>query len=292
MIVVTAPTSNIGSQVLEHLLAGGEAVRVIARDPSRLPPQTRERVEIVEGSHGEATAVDKAFRGVDAVFWLVPSDPRAVSAEASYVDFARPACAAFKSHGVKRVIGISALGRGWPKNSGYVSATLAMDDMIADTGVSYQALTCSGFMDNMLRQVEPIKNQGMFFWPSSGDLKAPACATRDIAAVAARLLADRSWSGVGSVPVLGPEDLSFKDMARIMTVALGKPVRFQETPLDAFHAMLTARGMSEGMAQALVNMLVAKNEGMDNMEPRTPEGTTPTTFQQWCEEVLKPKVLS
>jgi uncharacterized protein YbjT (DUF2867 family) len=61
----------------------------------------------------------------------------------------------------------------------------------------------------------------------SGDLKQPTCATRDIAAVVARLLLDHSWSGVASYPVLGPEDLSFNNMAQIMSEVLGKPVRFQ-----------------------------------------------------------------
>jgi hypothetical protein len=37
---------------------------------------------------------------------------------------------------------------------------------------------------------------------------------------------------------------------------------------------------------------VAKNEGLDNQEPRTPESTTPTSFRQWCEEELKPAVLN
>jgi uncharacterized protein YbjT (DUF2867 family) len=50
MIVVTAPTGNIGNQVLENILDCGEPVRVIARDPSRLPARTRERVEVVQGS--------------------------------------------------------------------------------------------------------------------------------------------------------------------------------------------------------------------------------------------------
>ena len=36
---------------------------------------------------------------------------------------------------------------------------------------------------------------------------------------------------------------------------------------------------------------VAKDKGLDNAEPRTPENTTPTSFRQWCEEVLKPAVL-
>ena len=290
MIVVTAPTSNISHQVLRHLLDGGEAVRVIARDPSRIPSQTRDRVEVVRGSHSEAGVVNEAFQGADTVFWLVPPDPHAQSAQAAYVGFARPACDAFESQGVKRVVGISLLGRGWPRDAGYASAAWAMDDMIASTGVSYRAVTCPGFMDNALLQAEPIKTQGMFSGPRPGDLKMPTCATRDIAAVAAGLLLDRSWSGVASVPVLGPEDLSCNDMARVMSDVLGKPVRYHEMTLDAYKAMLLGRGMSAGSTQAMVDMFVAKNQGMDTMEPRTPQSTTPTTFRQWCEDALKPAV--
>jgi uncharacterized protein YbjT (DUF2867 family) len=292
MIVVTTPTGTIGHQVLENILDSGETIRVIARDPSRLPSQTRKRVEVVQGSHGDIDVVNRAFKGADAVFWLVPPDFQAESVEAAYVDFTRPACDALRSRGVKRVVGVSALGRGVARNAGLVSASLAMDDLIASTGVSYRALTMPSFMDNILNQVEAIKNQGMFFSPISGDRKLPTCATRDIAAVAAKLLLDPSWSGQGSVAVLGPEDLSFNDMAQIMSEALGKPVRFQQIPGEAFKATLTGFGMSEAMAQGMLDMMVAKNEGLDNAEPRTPQSASPTGFRQWCEEVLKPSVLS
>ncbi len=274
------------------MLDGDEPVRVIARDPSRVPSATRDRVDVVQGSHSDGGVVDQALQGVDTVFWLVPSDPRAETAAAAYVDFARPGCEAFKARGVKRVVGISALGRGWPRNAGHVSATLAMDDLIATTGVSYRALALPGFMDNVLRQLDPIKKRGTFSWPAPEDLTMPTCATRDIAAVAAGLLLDPTWTGVQSVPVLGPADFSFNDMARIMSDVLGKPVRFQETPIDEFRAMLTGRGMSAGMTQAMVNMVVAKNEGLDKLVPRTPASSSPTSFRQWCERVLKPAVLS
>ncbi len=69
-------------------------------------------------------------------------------------------------------------------------------------------------------------------------------------------------------------------------------MRFQQIPAEAFKATLTARGMSEAMAQGMLDMMVAKNEGLDNAEPRTPQSTTPTTFRQWCEEVLKTAVLA
>jgi hypothetical protein len=50
--------------------------------------------------------------------------------------------------------------------------------------------------------------------------------------------------------------------------------------------------MSEAMAQGQTDMAAAKNEGLDNVVARTQEATTPTTFRQWCEEVLKPAVLA
>jgi hypothetical protein len=37
-----------------------------------------------------------------------------------------------------------------------------------------------------------------------------------------------------------------------------------------------------------MDMMIAKNEGLDNIEPRTPEATTPTRFRHWCREVLAP----
>jgi len=294
MIVITTPTGAIGRQVLDNVLDSGEPIRVIARDPSRIPAPTRERIEIVQGTHDDADVVDKAFAGADAVFWLVPPTPGAGSVERVYLDFTAPACAAFKTHGVSRVVGVSALGRGSPVvgNAGLVTASLAMDAQIAASGVAYRALTMPSFMDNMLRQVDPIRTKGMFFSPLSGDRKLPTCATRDIAAVAAKLLLDQSWSGVDSVPVLGPEDLSQNDLAAIMSEVLGKTVRFQQISGEAHKAGLMQRGWSEAMAQGVLDMAVAKDNGLDNAEPRTPENSTPTSFRRWCEEVLKPAVLA
>ena len=294
MIIITTPTGAIGHQVLEHVLRAEEPVRVIVRDPSRLPTHVRERIDVVQGSHGDSTVVNKAFAGADAVFWVVPPDPRATTVDAAYLDFTRPAGAAFKTHGVKRVVGISALGRGTPAgaHAGLVTASLKMDDLIASTGVHYRAVTNPSFMDNLFRQVELIKTQCIFSLPISGDLKQPSACTRDIAATAARLLLDRAWTGVGSVPVLGPEDLSCNDMARIMSEVLGTPVRFLEIPGEAFKARLLQRGISEAMAQANLDMWVAYSHGLDTAEPRTPQSTTPTSFRQWCEEVLKPRVMA
>jgi uncharacterized protein YbjT (DUF2867 family) len=294
MIVITTPTGQIGRQVLGNLLDSGEQLRVIARDPSQLPAEVREDLDIVEGSHGDAAVVDKAFAGADAVFWLTPADPRAPSVEAAFAGFTRPAAEAFRRHGVGRVVGVSTLGRGtpWAGRAGFVTGSLAMDDLIAASAVAYRALTNPYFMEDTVRQAESIKNQGVFFWPIAGDRKRPAVATRDVSAAASRLLLDARWSGAGEVPLLGPEDLSFNDMAKIMSQVLGKEVRFQQLTFEAYQDRFVRLGMSDAMAQGYTDMAWAKNEGLDNGVQRTPENSTPTSFRQWCEEVLKPTVAS
>ncbi len=294
MIVVTTPTGKIGSKLLTHLLESNEPVRVIVRDASRLPAETRERVDIVEGSHGDAAIVDKAFEGVDSVFWLAPPRPQTQSLEADHLDFTRPACEAFRTHGVQRVVAVSALGRGtpWQSQAGFSTATFQMSDLIAASGVHLRALALPGFMDNFLQLADALKAQGMFFYPLPGDQPYPTCSTGDIAQVAARLLVDHTWTGAGDYPVLGPEDLSLNEMAGILTEVLGKPIRFQQVPFDAFRAQLLGHGMSEVFANGLTEMFEAKAKGLDNAAPRTPESTTPTTFRQWAEQYLKPAVLN
>jgi uncharacterized protein YbjT (DUF2867 family) len=292
MIVITTPTGQIGRQILDHVLDSEEPIRVIARDPSRLSPQVRGRVEVVQGSTDDIDVVTEAFAGADCVFWLVPPNPHTESIQGHILDFVRPVCEAISSQGVKRVIGVSSLGRGIAENAGQISAIFAMDDLIESTGVSYRSLCPPGFMDNMLWQVEPIKSQGTFFSPISGDRKIPTCATRDIASAAAKLLLDDAWSGQDSVPILGPEDLSHDDMAQIMSEVLQRPVRFQQVPGEAYKATLMQHGMSEAWAQGIIDMAAASDQGIYNAEPRTPQSTTPTSFRQWCEEVLKPAVLA
>jgi uncharacterized protein YbjT (DUF2867 family) len=293
MIVITAPTGDIGSQLLRILVDGphGEELRVIVRDPAKLSDSVRDRVDVVTGSHGDADVVDRAFAGADAVFWLVPPDPQATDLESAFSGFTRAAAPAFTAHGVGHVVGVSALGRGTSvvDRAGLVTASLAMDDLIASTGVAYRALANPSFMENLLRQVDSIRD-GVFTDTVAADRKAPSAATRDIAAAAAGLLLDRSWGGVGSVPVLGPEDISANDMARIMSEVLERPVRYVRQSLDDLGATLAGHGLGAAFVRGMVDMMRAKDEGLDAGVPRTPKTASPTTFRQWCDEVLKPAV--
>lgn len=288
MIVITAPTSKIGRQVLERVLESGEDIRVIARDPQRIPEAIRERVEVIQGSHADRGIVNRAFEGADAMFWLVPADKQAESVYDAYVRFSIPAADAIVRHRVGRVVAISALGRGLQRYAGNISASLAMEDLLRSTGVNFRALTLPSFMDNMLRQLPFMKKEGVIRFTLPGDQKNPTVATCDIAAEASRLLLDREWSGQESLALLGPEDLSFEDMAEILSEVLGTPIRFERMTLDSYKQLFLGIGYSEAMAQSMADMDIAGADGINNALQRTPENTTPTSFRQWAATVLKP----
>ncbi|GIH60090.1 NmrA family NAD(P)-binding protein [Microbispora siamensis] len=291
MIVITTPTGDIGRQVLDRVLNSGEPVRVIARDSSRLPEHVRAQAEVVEGSHADADTIAKALEGADRLFWLVPPAGfrDAGPAVSYYLDFTRAAAQEAASRGV-RMVHVTSLGHGYNGEAGLLSAALDMDELIESTSVQYRALALPFFMENVLRQAQPIAQQGVFSMANTADRPLLTVATQDVAAAAAALLLDITWNGQARVPLVSPDSLTPDAMAEIISETLGRTVRYQQVPLADFQARMVQRGASPSLAQDMADMVNAQNNGIYDAEPRDP--ATATDFRQWCQNVLKPAVQS
>ena len=292
MIVITTPTGQIGGQILDRVLERGGEVRVIVRDPSRLPEHVRDRTEVVQGSHADADTIGKALDGAERMFWLVPPPPgfrQATTSERYYLDFTRPACQAAADRGVA-VVAVTSLGHGYRGKAGLLSAALAMDALIEDTGVDYRALALPFFMENLLRHVPAMKEQGAFSMANTAHRPLAAVATRDVADVAAALLLDPSWTGQARVPVAGPDDLTPEEMAEVISQTVGRTVRYRQIPVADQHAAMLQRGASPSMAQDMADMIEAQNDGIYDAEPRDPSSAAPTGFRTWCRDTLNPAI--
>ncbi|MGW5383376.1 NmrA family NAD(P)-binding protein [Nocardia sp. NPDC003963] len=287
MIVVTAPTGQTGSKLVATLLRRSEPVRLVVREPDKLPAEVRQRAEIVVGSHCDGAVVDRALDGADALFWLMPAAANASSPYEAYVTASVPGADAVVRHGVPRVVIVSALGRGSQIYAGHISASHAMEDLFRSTGAHVRSLALPAFMDNVLRQVPTIRN-GVVSGTLPADFTMPWIATKDIAALAAELLVDHTWTGQESVDVLGGEDLSYLDIAQILTEVLGSPVRYELGDRAAVRRFLVDRGVSEPMARSMVDMDLAGERGINNGSVRTAANTTPTTFREFAEATIKP----
>ncbi|CAM2159078.1 protein of unknown function (plasmid) [Pararobbsia alpina] len=174
MIVVTTPTGQIGFDLTRLLLDAGQPVRIIARDPDKLPKSVLDRVEVIQGSHGDGVVVEHALHDADALFWVAPPDTKKTPVQA-YVEFARPAATVIRRLGKKRVVSVTGIGRGtrWEKCAGLVTASLEMDDLLASSAAAFRSLAMPSFMENFLRQTSSMKESGVMFGTMDPDLRVP-----------------------------------------------------------------------------------------------------------------------
>lgn len=289
MIVITAPTGQIGSQLVRQLLDADKEVRVIVRDAARLDDAVRERAGIVEGSHEDPAVLDKALPGAQALFWLVPPDPLAPSAEAHYLHFARAGAAAIARHHVGHVVGVSSAGHGWPAPAGVLSAAFAMDAELSKSNAAYRALSMPFYMENLLWQVDAIRAQGAFSLTCASDLPLASIATRDIASTAAGLLTDLSWTGQENLPVFGPDRLTPDGMAQVISQELGRPISYRRMTIDDYASLLRSQGAGEQAVNDMTEAFAAQDHGIYDADWATAK-PTPTDFRTWCRDVLKPAV--
>lgn len=292
MIVVTTPTGRIGSAVLKGLIAEHQPVRVVVRDAARLPDGVASRTEIIEGSHGDRDVVMAALEGADTVLHITPPDIYSGDVRAHYLGFAEAAAAAVTACGVPRIVLVSTLGRGYTAEAGHLSAALEAEEIINATGVHSRSLAMPFFMDNLFNQSSAIKDLGTFFLPNHADRVLLTVATPDIARAALELLADQTWTGQQSLPLVGPDQLTPREMGDIISAAAGIPVRFEQVSPDRYASTLLGYGMSESWVQGLVDMSTAQNNGIYSVQPRDPDNVTATSFARWVETTFKPALLN
>jgi uncharacterized protein YbjT (DUF2867 family) len=288
-ILVTTPTGNIGKRMVRELLAPEFCVRVITRDPARLPEDVRAQVEVVRGSMDDVATMQRALNGVEAMFFCVPTESiHETNVRAHYERFARIAAQAIRVTGTPRVVTISAVGKNLASNAGPISALHAMEDILNETGAAIRHLRCGAFMENFLWQAPAIIERGVLSYPLPGHIAIPLVAATDVADAALRWLVRRDWSGVVGVAVHGPEDLSYNQAAAIMERVLERPVRYQELATNAYVQALVSHGASTEYAQSLIAMFAELAQGIVRAEPRTFDTTTATKLSDWARAELLP----
>lgn len=119
--------------------------------------------------------------------------------------------------------------------------------------------TSCNFFSNLLMDLDALR-EGVLRTTNPLDAPMPWVDPRDIAEVAAgRLL--HPWEGRGATAVHGPEDLTFAQVADVLTTALGRPVRAERIADDDLRASLGAVGLGEAQVEAIVGMSTGLRDG-------------------------------
>lgn len=289
-IVVNTPNGNIGRPLVEKLLKAGRKVTVISRTPEKVADLAKLGAKVVQGSIDEQATLDAALAGAEALFWLSPPAFRP-DFKAWATANGQRAAKAVKAHGVKRVVMISSVGAQTGAGTGPVSVMKPTEEAFQAAAPNVVSLRAGFFMENLLHDVDSLVKAGALFAASPETKPLPMVATADIAAKAAEYLLDTSWTGHHYVGVHGPKDLTYPEVASILTEVLGRPVKYVRVGLEDLRKGMLGAGMPDFAADNFVEMYGALLDGrMDSAEPRSKETTTPTTLAQFASTVLKPVV--
>jgi uncharacterized protein YbjT (DUF2867 family) len=145
-------------------------------------------------------------------------------------------------------------------------------------------------MENNLAAIGMIQGMGVFGHALLPDLKLPMAATRDVGDYAARRLFDLDFSGKQTRELLGERDLSMTEATAVIARGIGKPdLRYVQFPYDQVQQVLEQMGMTPKKAAVYIEMFKAINTGvLVPQEPRSPQNSTPTSFEQFVQDVFAP----
>jgi uncharacterized protein YbjT (DUF2867 family) len=291
MFVVMGAGGNTGHIVANNLLTRGQKVRVTGRNSTHLQPLTSKGAEAFIADVSDASALARAFHGADAAYVMIPPNPTSAD-PLGYSNRVSDAIAgAVQSAGTKNVVALSSIGAELTSGTGPVVSLHNLEEKLKQiSGTNVLFLRCGYFMENTLPQANAIRQMGSIAGSLRPELKLPMIATRDIGAVAADILLHPTIHGKQTRELLGQRDVSYNEVAATIGKAIGKAdLKYVQLPDDQFRGALVQMGMSEAMANLLLEMTSSLNSGhMRPLEPRTPQNTTPTTFETFVADTFVP----
>jgi uncharacterized protein YbjT (DUF2867 family) len=285
-ITVMGATGHTGEKIAKALLRAGEAVRALGRSESKLARLGRAGAEVYRGDAADVTFLTRAFRGAAAIYTLLPTDPRSPDYRARQAQEGEAIVQAIRESGVRHVVALSSLGAELSEGTGVIAGLHAQEERLTQlAGTNVLLLRPVSFFENFTDALGVIASQGVLADSVAPDLPLPMVATRDIADVAAKALAARGWQGVVVRELLGPRDLTHREVARALGARIGRPdLAYVQLSYAEMAEALVQAGLSESFARVYVEMTHAFNEGM--VKPRagrTAENSTPTRFEDFLD---------
>lgn len=244
-ILLIGGKGKTGSLVASELVKRGIVPRIGTRKPGS-------RNEVAFDWHQPDGAAE-AFRGVDAVYIVAPTD------SSDHGTIAPPVLDKALQAGVKRFVLLSAssLEAGGPM-MGQIHAYLR------DAVPEWTILRPTWFMQNFSAQqhLATIRDEDAIY-TATGDGKIAFIDAADIAqAAVGALLADKPWNR--DFILTGPQTLSYSDMATKISHVTGRRIKHFHLTASELIARYVAAGMDEKYASALAMMDEAISKGSED----------------------------
>jgi len=287
-ILVTGATGTIGSQVLTRLAGQVTQIRALTRSPqtARLPAA----IEPVAGDLADVDSLRVALQGVDTLFLLVPN-------VADELTQAMLALSVARESGIKGIVYLSVLKGDSYADVPHFAGKYAVERMIDDLNLPATVLRPAYFIQNDLRQKEPLLKFGVYAMPI-GSKGVSMVDIRDIGEAAAIELVRRHRAPTvlprETYSLVGPDPLNGENLTRIWGAALDRPIRYGGDDLAAmeqrmkgmipsWHAMdlrlMLSRYQTDGAVASATD--VARLTALLGRAPRSYQAFAKDAAAQW-----------
>lgn len=285
-IAITTPTGHIGSRVTQLLIQAGVRPTLLVRDPARLAPEVRAASDARQGNLNDPNFLLQATEGAEALFLLIPTDYVSEDPIADIIRVGGYAAKAIEKNRIARTVLISSAGADLP-DIGFIGALGEVEKLLNATGANVVHLRPGYFFTNLVMSLDPIK-QGVLPTTTPLDHRSPWNDPKDVAEVAAARLLARDWTGQIVQPLSGPENLTFAEVAAIVTEVTGHPVQAIHTTEEDSRAAMLGAGLSPAAAEGFLAMARGITRGLTGEYGREFASILPTSLREWAYTNLRP----
>ena len=230
-VLVTGATGQQGGALARVLLDKGHQVRAFVRKPNSPEAKELERLgaRLAEGNLEEASTIEDAAKGMDAVFIVATPFEAGMEAETRH---GIAAAEAAKAAGVGHLVYSSVANADKDTGIPHFESKRKVEEHIEGLGVPYTIVAPVYFMDNLLAPwTLPQLKEGRLpmALPSSRPLQQIALS--DIAAFTGVVLENRE-EFVGRRLDIASDELAGEEMAEVLTRVTGREIHYVELPLE------------------------------------------------------------
>ncbi|GAA4814820.1 SDR family oxidoreductase [Tomitella cavernea] len=247
-IALTGATGTVGGMAARLLADAGVPMRLLVRDLSRAPDLPG--AEVRRAEYG-GDACRAALTGVDTALMVSTHE------SSDRLEVHRAFVQAAVDAGVRQVVYLSFVGAG--DGAGFL---LARDHGATEKIIRDSSLAFTFLRDNFYAEAIAgfAGDDGALRGPA-GDGRVASVSQRDVAAVAAHILADPRTHEGRSYDLTGPESLTLGQIAATLTEVTGRPHRFVDETMDEARASRAVYDAPAWLVDAWISTYTAIRDG-------------------------------
>ena len=232
--LITGATGDTGGYTVRQLLEKNHPVRVLAHRPDERSEQMRKLgAEVVFGDLLDFDSVRAAMRGLQRAYFCYPISPGLVQATAQFAEAAKEA-------GVEVIVNMSQISARGDSKSNAARQHWLSERVFDWSGVPAVHLRPTFFAEWLL-YLAPMIRQGKILAPFTTTGRHAPVAAEDQARVIAAILESPAAHLGKTYPLFGPIELTYPEIAAIVSRVIGKEVTYQQVPIERYAEIFTPK---------------------------------------------------